>query len=144
MLPQPHRARVAAVLILQTALTLGALTGCGDEALLVAPEGARITGVAVPLTVRVSPGLFDDAIGRLLPSFADQTRALELRSRLVEFTAAYEAGDDRAARSALASARRVNHMGGAHAANLSALSLALGRAEALLDSTTAAEAESHD
>lgn len=144
MLPRLHRARVTAVLALQAGLALGTLAGCGDERPLAAPEGARITGVAAPSPSRVAPALFDDAIGRLLPSFADQTRALELRSRLEEFTAAYEARDDRAARSALASARRLYIKGGAHAANLSALGLALGQAEALLDSTTAAEAESHD
>jgi len=144
MLPQLHHARVVAVVALPAGLILGTLAGCGGERPLAAPESARITGVAAPSTGRVVPALFDDAIGRLLPSFADQTLALELRSQLAEFTAAYEARDDRAARSALASARRLYRKGGAHVANLSALGLALGRAEALLDSTTAAEAESHD
>ena len=145
MPPPSHRAKVALMLTLQTAMTVGAFVGCGERMPPTAPSSTgTISSVVEPSPARVAPDLFDDAVGRILPSFADQARASELRSRLLDFAAAYESGDDRAARTAIASARRLNEKGGAHAANLSALGLAIGRAEALLDSTTAAEAASHD
>jgi hypothetical protein len=145
MPPPSHRIGVAVVLVLQGVATLGSLAGCGEQAPPLAPSSAAtISGVSDPASSRVSPVLFDDAIGRILPSFADQVSATELRARLEDFAAAYESGDDRAARAAIAGARRLSEKGSAHAANLSALGLAIGRAEALLDSTTAAEAASHD
>ena len=119
MPPPSHRAgELALMLALQTAVTLGALVGCGERMPPTAPNSTgTISSVADPSSARVAPDLFDDAIGRILPSFADQARASELRSRLLDFAAAYELGDDRAARAAIASARRVNEEGGAHAAN---------------------------
>jgi hypothetical protein len=144
MPPRVHRNGIAFSLLLLAAPTLGALAGCADQPPPVAPRSDQIVATAVAPSRELPTDLFDDAMGRVVPSFADRTRALEMQSRLEEFVKAYEAGDDRAARSALASARRLNAKGGAHAANLSALSLAIGRAEALLDSTTAAEAESHE
>lgn len=133
------------MLILQAGITLGPVAACGEQSPTETPVSAgTVSIVASPSSVRVAPGLFDDAIGRILPSFEDQARAADLRSRLQDFANAYESGDDRAARSAIDGARRLQEKGGAHAANLSALGLAIGRAEALLDSTTAAEAASHD
>jgi|GEM_PF-5275621 len=100
---------------------------------IVAPLTAAVRGDG---QLRVAPDVFDDVIARLLPSFADQARAGELRERIAEFTAAYSTKDDVTARLALTHATALVQRGGAHAADLSALRLAISRAEALMDSTT--------
>lgn len=125
------------------AAAVGVLAACTDPTQPALPDDgtpADAAAVAAPAPSRVAPGVFEDVQGRLLASFADQARAAALRGQLAAFSDAYERGDDAGARAALARAGKLLEKGGAHAANLSALRLAIGQAEAILDSTTAVEA----
>jgi hypothetical protein len=112
-----------------------ALTAC-DTTKPTVPTESRPPIVVQGSSIRAPLEIFNDAIGRVLPSFSDQVRAAALRSRLLEFNAAYEVGNDVAGRQALIRARLLLEKGGAHAANLSALRSAIDLAEAALDSTS--------
>lgn len=125
------------------ALALVGVFACEGQNPTAPQYGALVQMTVVASRSRVVPEMFEDAASRLLPSFSDETRATELRTRLKEFSSAYAAGNDVAARSALRSARVLLEKGGAHAANISALRLSIGLAEALIDSTATAEV-SHD
>jgi hypothetical protein len=116
-----------------------AFGGCVDATSPGTQRDNASTASAGTAALRAAPDVFDDAVNRLLPRFADRARADALSARLAEFSTAYQAGDDAGARTALARARQLIEMGGAHAADLSALELAVGRAEALMDSTTIPE-----
>lgn len=107
------------------------------------PDKPSVQTAVVAPHAHVVPEMFEDAVSRILPSFTDESRASELRTSLDNFSLAYAAGNDAAARSALMSARSLLDKGGAHAANLSALRLSIARAEALMDSTMTSEV-SHD
>lgn len=127
--------------LLAVAAAVSVAAGCDQPQHPTAPRdgAAPVAAARAAAPVRVAPDVFDDVTARLLPSFADQARADELRARLTEFSAAYTTGDDAGARLALARAKKLLEKGGAHAANLSALGLALGRAEALTASTATTE-----
>jgi hypothetical protein len=120
-----------------TIAALAAFSGCVDATNPGTLRDSASPAVVGTAAVRAAPDVFDDAINRLLPRFSDRARADVLNARLAEFSAAYQVGADASARTALERARRLVEMGGAHAADLSALELAVGRAEALMDSTTA-------
>jgi hypothetical protein len=99
--------------------------------------------ISAPLQVEPAPQLarssneivvFDDAIERIIPAMGDQEAGLQLQSFLVEFAAAYGAGDEAKARRAVTAARKVLAQLDAveHPANLTAIRLSLLRAESLL------------
>ena len=118
---------------------LVAFGGCVDATGPETQRDSASTASPGAAALRAAPDVFDDAVNRLLPRFADRVRADALSARLAEFSAAYQAGEDAGARTALGRARQLIEMGGAHAADLSALELAVGRAEALMDATAILE-----
>lgn len=139
-----YRPPPAALLVPLCITALAATTGCNDTKTLTEPPRAAASAPSLsiaPQPARLGEAVqFDDVVGRVLPSFADQTVAAELRARLSDFSDAYRTGNDTAARYALNRAQALLARSGAHTANVGAIRLALGNAAALLDSASTTEA----
>ena len=130
------------------ALALGA---CTPDAVTAPTEPAASESAlairAAPAEVAALGASIDDAGVRLVPSLGDAVARAELTDHLGNLSAAVAAGDVRAARRALALARRtVGRLSGAaelspDAADLAAVELALDQAAALLEPRTLAREE---
>jgi hypothetical protein len=122
-------------------IVLGLLAGCDDVQQPTAPATTETPAPSSALrALHPADAIeFSDVVERVLPSFSDQVIAAELGARLEQFSAAYSSGDDALARRALNRAQVLLMKSSAHSANLSAVRLALGQAQTLLDSAHASD-----
>jgi hypothetical protein len=94
---------------------------------------ARLQAPASPTPSASEAVDFSDVFGRILPSFADQGLAEELKAQILSLEAAFTADDRTAAAAALTRTRNLIGRSDAHPANVGAIRLALRRVEELVD-----------